>query len=127
MESAKPVSINSISNPRRPEDSAPRNLSPNKKTEAIMPRLVFSLRSNSSRHSAGGKNFIGGCKSMWVLAKPGGHPNKLDSHGMAGTHQPATDSDGSSAIHGLNIGTIVIHKYEVYVCALHNQKIVIGL
>lgn len=64
---------------------------------------------------------------MWVSAKPRGHPNKSDSHGMAGTHQPATDSDGSSAFHGLNIGTIVIHKSEVYVCALHNQKIVIGL
>jgi len=85
-----------------------------------------SAQNSSSRYNAGHKNFVGGRKSVWVPIKPGGRTDNLDLRDMAGTRQPTTGQNGSSAVHGLQIGTMVIDKSEMDACA-HQGKIVIGL
>jgi len=84
-----------------------------------------SAQSSSPRYNAGDKNFVGGRKSVWVPIKPGGRMDNSDLRDMAGTRQPTTGPNGSSAVHGLQIGTMVIDKSEVEACALQG-KIVIG-
>jgi hypothetical protein len=84
-----------------------------------------SAQSSSPRYNAGNKNFIGGRKSVWVPVKSGGRTNNLDLRGMGGTCQSTTSVNGSSD-DGLQIGTMVINKSEVEVCA-HQEKMIIGL
>jgi len=62
-----------------------------------------------------------GCQSSREVAR-----DNLDLRDMAGTRQPITGQNGSSVVHGLQIGTMVIDKSEVDACA-HQGKIVIGL
>ena len=62
-----------------------------------------------------------GCQSSREVAR-----DNLDLRDMAGTRQPITGQNGSSVVHGLQIGTMVIDKSEVDECA-HQGKIVIGL
>ena len=54
---------------------------------------------------------------MWVPIKRGGRTDNSDLCDMARTHQPTTGPNGSSVVHGMQIGTMVIDKSEVDACA----------
>jgi hypothetical protein len=92
-------------------------VNPHREAEAGSSKGRGSAQSSSPRYNTGNKNFVGGRKSMWVPAKPGGRTNNSDLRDIAGTRHQTTDPNGSNAVHGLQIGTMVIDKSEVDACA----------